>query len=81
MFQLCSAQAHLHGLGVGEEVLVPGEVALAIGVLDVEPQDVVWKIKFLEFAMDLRDVFLVLVIPPALVVSKGKHWREVLRSH
>ena len=55
---------------------VPREVALAVGVLDVEPEDVVREVERLELAMHVPDVSLVVVVPPALVVAERESGRK-----
>eukprot|EP00964_Phaeocystis_antarctica_P079296 scaffold49387_cov72-Phaeocystis_antarctica.AAC.8 len=57
----------LHRRRVGELVLVPREVPLAVGVLDVEPQHVVRQVEGLELPMHMAHVGLVVVVPPALM--------------
>mmetsp|Transcript_28532 Transcript_28532/g.73202 ORF Transcript_28532/g.73202 Transcript_28532/m.73202 type:complete len:278 (-) Transcript_28532:1000-1833(-) len=70
----------LHLLGLGELVLVPREVPLAVRVLDVQPQHVVRQVELLEFAVHELDVFLVVVVPPALVVAQREARRERRRA-
>ena len=48
----------------GEAVLVPREVALAIGVLDVEPEHVERQVMLVELRVDSAHIVLVLVVPP-----------------
>ncbi len=44
---------------------------LAIGVLDVEPDDVVRNVVLVEASIHCQRVRLVVVVPPALVVPAG----------
>ena len=54
----------------GELAGVPRHVPLAVGVLDVQPQDVVRYVVSVESRVHLGDVLLVPVVPPALVVPQ-----------
>mmetsp|Transcript_282 Transcript_282/g.619 ORF Transcript_282/g.619 Transcript_282/m.619 type:complete len:225 (+) Transcript_282:1259-1933(+) len=62
----------LHHFRVREVWLVPGHVAFAIRVLNVQPNDVAGDRVLIKLAVHTPYVSLVLVIPPALVVAKGK---------
>ena len=70
----------LHAQGRRELVLVPRKVALAVRVLDVEPQHVKRQVVLLELGVDIRDVLLVLVVPPALMVAQRKERRQRRRA-
>lgn len=74
------SQALQHGAGLGELAGVPGEVALAVGVLDVQPEDVAGDRVLLEAPLHRRHVLLVVVIPPALVVTQGEEGGQRLRA-
>jgi hypothetical protein len=69
-------QLLLHLLGLGELELVPREVPLAVGVLDVEPQHVVRDVELLKLAVDHAHVGLVVVVPSALVVAEREEGRQ-----
>mmetsp|Transcript_8128 Transcript_8128/g.30544 ORF Transcript_8128/g.30544 Transcript_8128/m.30544 type:complete len:725 (+) Transcript_8128:1218-3392(+) len=71
------ALLHLHG--VGEERLVPREVLLLIGVLNIQPDHVDGEVVVLEALVDLRNVLLVLVVPPALVKTQREHRGQIRR--
>mmetsp|Transcript_52531 Transcript_52531/g.63316 ORF Transcript_52531/g.63316 Transcript_52531/m.63316 type:complete len:311 (-) Transcript_52531:1392-2324(-) len=63
----------LHGDWIGEETLVPGEVSFSVGVFDIEPQDIVGIIQFLEFSVNLQHIPFILIIPTTLVIPQRKH--------
>mmetsp|Transcript_9856 Transcript_9856/g.18575 ORF Transcript_9856/g.18575 Transcript_9856/m.18575 type:complete len:260 (-) Transcript_9856:556-1335(-) len=67
----------LHARRCGEEVLVPCEVALAVGVLDVQPDDVVGHDVLVKAVVHLVHIRLVTVVPAALVVPDGEERRQV----
>lgn len=71
-------QALQHFLGAGELVWVPGEVALAVCVLDVQPDEVVGDVVLVEAGVHRPHVFLVVVVPAALVVGQGGQGGEGL---
>mmetsp|Transcript_55509 Transcript_55509/g.129970 ORF Transcript_55509/g.129970 Transcript_55509/m.129970 type:complete len:471 (+) Transcript_55509:1109-2521(+) len=71
----------LHLLGVREQMPVPGHVALADGVLDVEPQHVIRDVMLVELRVHLADIGLVLVVPAALVVPEREERRHELRTN
>ena len=70
----CQVLHHL--LGVRELDGVPREVALAVGVLDVEPEDVEGQLVLLEAGVHGAHVLLVVVVPAALVVGGGEEGRQ-----
>lgn len=57
---------------------IPSEVALAIGVLDVEPDKVIGDVVLVKACIHCLHVFLVIVVPAALVVGQGSKGREGL---
>lgn len=59
---------------------IPSEVALPIGVLDIEPDEVVGDVVLVKASIDRLHVLLVIVIPAALMVSQGSQWRERLSA-
>lgn len=59
---------------------IPGEVALSICVLDVEPDEVIRDVMLVEAGVHRLDIFLVVVVPAALVVPDGSQWREGLSA-
>lgn len=62
----------LHAKGVGKVVFVPGEIFLAFGILNVEPDDVVRDSVLVEFTVDVFDILVSHVIPSALVVAESE---------
>mmetsp|Transcript_33421 Transcript_33421/g.74958 ORF Transcript_33421/g.74958 Transcript_33421/m.74958 type:complete len:362 (+) Transcript_33421:1247-2332(+) len=74
-------QVMLQAFGVGEQVLVPGEVALPDGVLDVKPEHVIGDVMLVEFGIDHPHVGIVLVVPAALMVAQREGRRHELRSY
>lgn len=59
-------------------VRIPCEVALAVRVLDVQPDKVVGNVVLVKASIDRLHVFLVVVVPPALVVTQCIDGRESL---
>mmetsp|Transcript_21296 Transcript_21296/g.55374 ORF Transcript_21296/g.55374 Transcript_21296/m.55374 type:complete len:350 (+) Transcript_21296:1673-2722(+) len=66
----------LEPLGVGEESLVPREVALAISMLDIQPDDVSRNIMNVKVIIHIQYICFILVVPPALVIGSGEPWRH-----
>ena len=73
---IVSQVAH-HVLGRGKLELVPGEVALAVRVLDVEPHDVHGNLVLLEAVVDRAHVLLVVVVPAALMIGEREYGRQL----
>mmetsp|Transcript_8836 Transcript_8836/g.27859 ORF Transcript_8836/g.27859 Transcript_8836/m.27859 type:complete len:431 (-) Transcript_8836:843-2135(-) len=69
-------EAALHVLGGRERVLVPREVTLAVRVLNVQPQHIVWEVVLLKLGIHCRYIRLVLVVPAALVVGQREAGRQ-----
>ncbi len=67
-----------HFLWCRKLVWIPGEVALAIRVLDVEPDKVIGDVVLIKARVHCLHVFLVIVVPAALVVGQSSQWREGL---
>lgn len=57
---------------------IPGEVALSIRVLNVEPDIVIRDVMLIKACIHRLHILLVIVVPAALVVSQGKDGREGL---
>lgn len=57
---------------------IPGEVAFPISVLDIKPNKVVGDVVLIEACVHRAHVFLVIVVPTALVVPEGRQRREGL---
>lgn len=57
---------------------IPGEVAFAVRVLDVQPDEVIGDVVLVKASIDCLHVLLVVVVPPALVVPQCIDGRESL---
>lgn len=57
---------------------IPGEVALAISVLNVEPDIVIWDVVLIEARIHCSHILLVVVVPAALVVTHSSEGGEGL---
>lgn len=57
---------------------IPGEVALPVRVLDVEPDEVIGDVVLVKACIHLLHVLLVVVVPAALVVGQSREGRERL---
>ena len=71
-------QALQHLLGLGELVGIPGEVALPVSVLDVQPDEVVGDVMIVEPLVYCPHVLLVVVVPATLVVGQPREGGEGL---
>ena len=71
-----SVELLLHAQWVREGVGIPGEVLLAIGVLNVEPDYVVRDSMSIHLLVNVLDVLVGNVVPSTLVISD----RELLRK-
>lgn len=67
-----------HLFGVRELVRVPGEVALAICVLNIQPDEVIWDVMLIKALIHCLHIVLVIVVPAALVVGQCRQRREGL---
>lgn len=67
-----------HLFGLWELVRVPGEVALAICVLDVQPDVVIWDVMFVKALVHCLHIILVIVVPATLMVGQRRQRREGL---
>ena len=59
-------------------VWIPGEVALPVSVLDVEPDEVIGDVVLVKACVHLLHVLLVVVVPAALMVAQSREGRERL---
>lgn len=59
---------------------IPGEVALSIRVLDVEPDVVIRDVMLIKAGVHRLHILLVIIVPAALVVTQRKDGREGLCS-
>lgn len=50
---------------------IPGEIALAICVLNVKPDEVIGDVVLVKACIHCLHVFLVIVVPTALVVAQS----------
>lgn len=69
-----------HVKGVRKTTGVPGEVALAISMLNVQPDDVTGQVVVVKALTDLQNVRLIPVVPAALVVAEGEERGKCLGS-
>lgn len=67
-----------HGKGLGKTAGVPGEVPLAISMLDVQPNDIAGQVVVIEALIDFQHIGLVPVVPAALVVAEGEERGQCL---
>lgn len=67
-----------HGEGLGETAGVPGEVPLAISMLNVQPDDITGQVVIIEALIDFQHVGLIPVVPAALVVAEGEERGQCL---
>lgn len=61
-----------HLSGLSEVACVPSEVLLPIGVLNVEPQDIVRDVVLLKLVIHRLNVLHVQIVPTALMVAKKR---------
>lgn len=73
-------QVALQPNGIREKSGVPGEVALVVRMVDVQPDDVVGDAVAIKASVHSLHVSLVKVVPAALVVAEGKEWRQGLET-
>lgn len=59
---------------------IPGEIALSICVLNVEPDIVIRDVMLIKACIHCLHILLVIVVPAALVVTQRKNGREGLCS-
>lgn len=57
---------------------IPREIAFAVRVLDVQPDEVIGDVVLVKAGIDCLHVLLVVVVPPALVVTQCIDRREGL---
>lgn len=69
-----------HLFGLGELVGVPGEVAFAICVLNIQPDEVVWNVVLIKALIHCLNIILIIVVPAALVIGQTSQWRKGLGS-
>lgn len=62
----------LHPSGVWESFLVPSEVPFALGVLYVQPHDIIRNVMFIKSCIHCFYVLLILIVPAALMVPQGE---------
>ena len=53
-------------------MLVPCIISFAVSVLNIEPNDIVRKVKFLKLGVNCLDICLIPVVPPTLMIAKRK---------
>lgn len=62
----------LHPSGVWESFLVPSEVPFALGMLYVQPHDIIRNVMFIKSCIHGLYILLILVVPAALMVPQGE---------
>lgn len=67
-----------HSEGLGETTGVPGEVPLAISMLNVQPDDITGQVVIIEALIDFQHIGLIPVVPAALVVAEGEERGQCL---
>lgn len=67
-----------HVLWRSKFVWIPGKVALAVGVFNVKPDEVVGDVVLVKACIDCLHVLLVVVVPSALVVAQCEYGWEGL---
>lgn len=67
-----------HGKGLGETAGIPGEVPLAISMLDVQPNDITGQVVIIEALIDFQHIGLIPIVPAALVVAEGEERGQCL---
>ena len=65
-------EQHLHPFGVWKSFLVPGEVPLALGVLYVQPHDIIRNVMLIKSCIHCLYILLIFIVPAALMVPQGK---------
>lgn len=67
-----------HGAGLGEAAGVPGEVPLAISMLDVQPDEITGQVVIIKALINFQDIGLISIVPAALVVAEGEERGQCL---
>lgn len=67
-----------HVFGLRELVRVPSEIAFAVCVLNVQPDEVVRYVMLIKALVHSFHVVLVIIVPTALVVGKSSQRRKGL---
>lgn len=60
----------LHPFGIWESFLVPGEVPFALGMLYVQPHDIIRNVMLIKSCIHCFYVLLILIVPAALMVPQ-----------
>ena len=61
-----------HLLSAIEFVFIPREVPFAIGMLNIEPNEIIGNVQFIKFIGYSPDILNVIVIPSTLMVSQSR---------
>ena len=61
-----------HSNWVGESMRIPSEILLIIGVLDIEPNDIVWDLMLAHLPVHILDILVCVIVPPALMIGNGE---------
>lgn len=67
-----------HGAWLGETAGVPGEVPLAISMLNVQPDDIAGQVVIIKALIDFLHIGFIPVVPAALVVAEGEERGQCL---
>ena len=67
----------LHTERIREGVGIPCEVLLAIGVLNIEPDNVVWDLELVKLAIDVLHILVRDIVPPTLMIGDGELLRQL----
>lgn len=67
-----------HFLRCCKLVWIPSEIALPICVLNVKPDEVIGDVVLIKACIHRLHIFLVIVVPAALMVAEGSQGRERL---
>lgn len=69
-----------HFFGLWEILRVPGEVAFAIRVLNVQPNEVIGDVVLIKPLINSFYIFLINIVPATLMVSESGKRREGLSA-
>lgn len=67
-----------HVAGLWETAGVPGEIPLAIGMLNVQPDDIARQVVVIKALIHFQNVSLIPIVPAALVVAEGEERGQCL---
>lgn len=67
-----------HVAGLRETAGVPGEIPFAIGMLNVQPDDIARQVVIIEALIHFQNISLIPIVPAALVVAEGEERGQCL---